>query len=364
MGRALARTGTVVLSFLIALEVGLRIYNPFPFRVRGDHIFLPAHQSYAISHPGSEKLEPVTYVRKNSLGFRGPEPPRDWSGRLTILTIGGSTTECLFNSDGKAWTDQFARRLAAVRSDTWVNNAGFEGHSTFGHLVLLREYVLSMRPRVAIFLIGVNDMKIGSPRPVDNNLNPDNLSAAHRTLTFMADHSEIAAVAENLIRMRRTYEAGVAGYELRLSSLQPRYVERDHEEDMIAEHRAKYLQPYAKRVSEIIRLTRQAGIEPVLVTQPALYGDVTDPTTGTVIATAGIGIASNAHVEWRILELYNDVTRRLAHENGVHLVDLGREMPKDSRYFWDWIHFTNEGAVVVGDIVFDRLREWLTRSRH
>ena len=94
---AFRRTIPVVV-FLLALEIGLRIYNPFPFRVRGDRIVLPVHQRYTIAHTGAARLDPVTHVTKNSLGFRGPEPPRDWSRRVTLLTIGGSTTECLFLS--------------------------------------------------------------------------------------------------------------------------------------------------------------------------------------------------------------------------------------------------------------------------
>jgi len=77
------RAALVILSLLLALEIGLRIRNPFPFRVRGDHIVLTAHQTCTISHPGAIKLDPVTHVTKNSLGFRGPEPSRDWSQRFT-----------------------------------------------------------------------------------------------------------------------------------------------------------------------------------------------------------------------------------------------------------------------------------------
>ena len=116
MARVAKRAALVIVSFLVALEIGLRIHNPFPFRVRGDHIILPAHQKYTISHTGAIKLDAVTHVTKNSLGFRGPEPPRDWSERLTILTIGGSTTECLFLSDGKTWTDQLTRRFLALQA--------------------------------------------------------------------------------------------------------------------------------------------------------------------------------------------------------------------------------------------------------
>src|SRR5689334_23246742 len=126
------------------LEICLRIYNPLPFRVRGDRIILPYRQSYTFHTTGTTKLDPVIHHTKNSLGFRGPEPPRDRKTRLTVLTIGGSTTECLFLSDGKTWTDQFARRLAALRSDSWVNNAGLDGQSTFGHLILVRDVVSTL----------------------------------------------------------------------------------------------------------------------------------------------------------------------------------------------------------------------------
>jgi hypothetical protein len=57
-----------------------------------------------------------------------------------------------------------------------------------------------------------------------------------------------------------------------------------------------------------------------------------------------------------VMELYNDTTRRISAAARVRLIDLAREMPKDPRYFSDWIHFTNDGAVMVGDLVFQGLR--------
>jgi len=355
------RIVTPVLVFVIALEIGLRIYNPLPFRVRGDHIVLPAHQSYTISHPGATKLDPVTHVTKNSLGFRGPEPPRDWARRVTILMVGGSTTECLFLSDGKTWTDQFARRVAAVRPDVWVNNAGLEGHSTFGHLVLLRDFVAALRPSIAVFLVGVNDMSLASPSPMDAAVNPQNLSAAHRVLTFVADHSEIGAVGENLVRMSRSYRASLGNGEENLTTVSRRIVGDADGERLVDEHRSKYLPGFTSRLAQIVEMSRAAGIEPVLMTQPALYGDGVDPTTGVALDTAAVGGITNGHVQWRVLDMYNDVTRETSARSHVSLVDLARRLPKDSKYFSDWIHYTNEGAVLVGDIVFSHLEPRLRR---
>ena len=257
MARVAKRAALVIVSFLLALEIGLRIHNPFPFRVRGDHIILPAHQSYTISHHGAIKLDPVTHVTKNSLGFRGPEPPRDWSGRLTILTIGGSTTECLFLSDGKTWTDQLTRRFLAVKPDVWINNAGFEGHSTFGNLILLREFVVSMRPKVALFLTGYNDMKLAAALPRDQELNPRNLSVGHRTLTFLADHSQVGAVTENFVRMLRTYQAGVRSDEIHPERLPSRLLDEEKTNAILDEHRSRYLTGYEGRLTEIVDTHRR-----------------------------------------------------------------------------------------------------------
>ena len=58
---------------------------------------------------------------------------------------------------------------------------------------------------------------------------------------------------------------------------------------------------------------------------------------------------------WDTVEAYNDVTRKITRENGITLVDLARTMPKSSRYFYDFIHYTPQGAQAIGDILDDSL---------
>ena len=61
------------------------------------------------------------------------------------------------------------------------------------------------------------------------------------------------------------------------------------------------------------------------------------------------------------LRLYNDETRKASAEAGLPLINLARELPKNSTYFSDWIHFTAEGATMVGDIIFRHLEPKLAR---
>jgi len=338
-----------LLLVLVALELLLHVYNPLPFRVRGDRIVLPVHQRYEFKNDVASKLDPVVHHTKNSLGFRGPEPPNDFASRLTILTIGGSTTECLFLSDGRTWTDEMARRVAATFPDVWVNNAGLDGQSTYGHLVLLRDFVDDLHPRVAVFLIGANEIGLDASNPYDEALAPPR-SHARAVGAFVTAHSELAGLAQNLLRVARTRREGFGHGQIDVKALR----QLEHDEVVSTATIATYsaaLPSFAARVAALVDEARRHGIEPVLVTQPMLNGDAIDPATGVDLSTVQVRGAANGRLWWRVQELYNDVTRRTGKDRGVLVVDAAREMPKDSRLFYDFMHFTNEGARVLGDIV-------------
>ena len=345
---------------LVLFELCLRVYNPLPSRVKGDRIVLPVRQTYTFTNSSTRKLDPVTTHTTNSLGFRGPEPPADWASRLTILTIGGSTTECTFLSDGRTWTDQLARRVTALRDDSWVNNAGLDGQSTFGHAVLLRQFVGTLHPSLALFLIGTNDVERGGANGYDVALTPATGAGFHRAWVLLADHSELAGLALNAARAIRARRAGFGHSEVDLTTARQRHIDPPEIARVLQEHRDKYLAGYRSRVIALVALTRRSGITPVLITQPALFGDAIDPSTRIDLGAVQVNGRGNGLLEWRLLELYNDVTRQVGAEAGVLVVDLARAMPKDSRYFYDFLHFTNDGAVRVGDIVFSGIEPAIT----
>ena len=97
----------LLISFILVLgfcELILRIYNPLGFRIKGNKIILPINKQEIIHHEhGLGKLDRVVVHQRNSLGFRGPEPPADFSRYLTIVTVGGSTTECFDLAEDKTW---------------------------------------------------------------------------------------------------------------------------------------------------------------------------------------------------------------------------------------------------------------------
>jgi hypothetical protein len=100
-------------------------------------------------------------------------------------------------------------------------------------------------------------------------------------------------------------------------------------------------------------------IEPVLITQPTLYGPGRDPVTGVDLAAVKVGDNMNGGLMWQIVDLYNAVTRQEAQTERVLLIDLAQEMPRNSAYYYDYLHYTEPGAAEVATIVDRRLSPWL-----
>jgi hypothetical protein len=50
---------------------------------------------------------------------------------------------------------------------------------------------------------------------------------------------------------------------------------------------------------------------------------------------------------WNLLELYNEAVREIGRERWVLVIDLARRIPKDSRLFYDFVHFNNDGSAAV-----------------
>lgn len=345
----------LVAGMIVALgiaEVALRLYNPIELRLRGTRIVLPTTTRSVLHLEHARQLASPVRVSRNSLGFRGPEPPRPFTPAVSLLTIGGSTTECRLLSDDETWPAVLAQRLAPRVPHLWLNNAGLDGHSTYGHLMLLQQVVAPLHPRYALFLIGVNDVGRDDLNDFDRTMLLEQRGLGARVVAA----SELLSTAQVLLRSLRAAREGRGHkWELDLTraARRRRELAPDAEATMLGEHRAG-VAAYARRVETLIQAARAAGIEPVLITQPALWGDGADAATGIPLGTIVSG-RSNAAARWRVLELYNAATRRAGTEHGVLVIDLAAALPKDSRLFYDWVHFTADGAQRVADIIQEAL---------
>jgi hypothetical protein len=359
-GRIIRYALYLFLSVFLLLEIALRIYNPFHLRLKGDKIVLPVNQRATITNRINPKLDPVIINTRNSLGFRGPEPPPagQWAHELTLISIGGSTTECHFLSDDSTWPFLLGRKLADSFAPCWLNNAGLDGHSTYGHLVLLNDYVKKLKPSVALFLTGINDVEATEPSFHDKL----NTRGAYPDLKhYIFENSELLNLLLNLSRGWRAQKFNnTTNSMMVLNSVQRRVLP----EAAIAARLAvqgPYLAAYRARLERLADTCIRYHILPVFLTQPDQFGVGVDPLTGADLAAFPIGDSLNGRLLWEMLEKYNDVTRRICLEKGLPLIDLARSMPRDSRYYYDMSHFTNPGAAKVASLVAEGLEPVLDK---
>ena len=191
----------ILLSLMFAFsvcEITLRFYNPFGFRIKGNNIVLPVNKTEILHHDKCTKIDALVVHHNNSLGFKGPDPPKDFADWLTVVAVGGSTTECLEIAADKTWPHQLGIKLQQDFSKLWMNNAGFCGHSTYGHYILMQNYIAKLKPKVAVFLIGINEVGVSNPREFDTRMSTSlSLRSMDKFLASLAYRSEVASVALN-----------------------------------------------------------------------------------------------------------------------------------------------------------------------
>lgn len=123
------------------------------------------------------------------------------------------------------------------------------------------------------------------------------------------------------------------------------------------------LNEYKKRVVKLVKSSRSFGIEPILLTQPTLVGKGKDPITNINLETIE-WIKWNGKTYWSMLEKYNKITKEVGTELNVKTIDLAHKLPKNSIYFYDFIHFTNAGSEKVSEILATELIPFLQQQGH
>ncbi len=340
----------VVFSILI-LEIFLHIYNPFAFRQKGDKIILPINFNRVYKNPKIQGLDSIIHHSKNSLGFRGEEAPRQMENYTTIIAVGGSTTECYYISDGKDWVTLMNDKLQNELDSVWVNNAGLDGHSTFGHQILLEDYLLKLKPNYILFLIGRNDvgrrdLTVYDKRSINNNKGFKG---------FVKKNSEIVSIIQNIKRNIAARNQNLSHENIVFSELSNLDSINYYKINQKIQKHKTTINAFENRVNQLVKTCKNNGIEPVLITQPTIVGEGIDSISGIDLESVQLCDDLGGKAYFILLEKYNDITRKIAYNYNILLIDLALEMPKSTVYYYDCVHFTNKGAEKVAEIIYNNM---------
>jgi lysophospholipase L1-like esterase len=288
--------------------------------------------------------------RINALGFRGEEISSVKApGRRRIVCLGHSESFGLYESEGAEWPAQLERLLRASRRNVEVINASVVGQGRKTQLAYLTRYVIPLRPDVIVLypsvLLDLFDA-VESPRPAAVPRLPAAMLPRSRALPKVTERLRLLlpqVVADPLRwwlvegRVRRL-EAGLRR-QPPLESLPD------------AEVRA-----FESHLREVIHLLKLKTIAPALATYPTLGDESNLEKYRLLVArqrTWNIRLSERGLVEAALT--LNDVIRRVAAEEGVALANVEPAVPRDLRYFADYVHYTDAGAEAVAKCVADAL---------
>jgi lysophospholipase L1-like esterase len=284
----------------------------------------------------------MAFIEVNRYGLRGPLPelPKP-AGRLRIVALGGSTTFA-FVSDGLDWPSRLQGLLAA-QGNVEVINAGRPGSTTWSDYRYLRDRLLRLEPDVLLLLEGFNDMWRGIKR-------------------HFGDDTDYGVVDEGLPGRQENLDLGPPQrWPLRISfgtyfagRILDNYLDA-RAQTQLTQELPQSAQPlrfepaivaiYERNLGAMIRLAREHGVQPVLITFPgcddaSLPADeqrrrlkyVLDRNPEVDAATAQQG-----------LDLYREATRGVAVQEKTLLVDAATRMTKDTAAYTDTVHLTPQG---------------------
>jgi lysophospholipase L1-like esterase len=320
----------------------------------GNYITLPPQMHATVDIRGADLpgLPPgLRHITTDERGFR-VNPRVDYGAKrgLRIFSIGGSTTEELFLDDESTWTHLLQERIAKRRQLAEVINTGVSALRAAHHLATLK-VVARLEPDLVIFLLGANDWN----RHIKDQFEQKHKSWKPVSVRYSALGTVLDARVISPVRRRitgRTWSDqqrvvdGPKGFpwSKQLSLDRPlMYTFRPTEVAAV----------YAATLREISRECKKSRLTCLFMTQPHAYSETAPAELQSLFwmtpleATYSLDFESMTH----IASLYNEFLKSFAAQEGHPLCDLAAGIEPLPRFFFDDLHFTDEGARHIADLV-------------
>ncbi len=268
---------------------------------------------------------------------------------LSIVFLGGSTTECMFVDE----ENRFPYVVGAIleqETGKKINayNGGLSGNNSLHAIDLLVNKVVPLEPRVVVFMENINDLSTLLYEKTYWNKN--NVRAPIETLVKSKLVGKLLKemLIPNINEAWRNFAKTIF----------------PHEEDEFAQARGKKLtvdqaglaREFAMNLQIFIDICRDRGITPVLMTQANRIKADPDPVVAAYIGRYGQDTGISYRDFKELYDLFNDTIRAVGRKNGVLVIDLAREVPPDKEHLYDMVHFNDAGSRYAAGIIVAQLR--------
>ena len=278
---------------------------------------LPNLNSYRI--PPYSPTEKYAF-RTDENGFIEPSKIHE-NPDLTLVFVGGSTTECE-SVDELYRFPYLAGRILEEKTGKKINsyNAGKSGNNSLHSINNLINKAAPLNPNMIVRMDNVNDLSTLFYEATYWNLNKG--------------RSNLGCFSKNHSLLRNfTNEWDNSPYVHLITD---------------PAHQAQIKQEHYKILKLFIAIVRGMGATPVLMTQANRIEDDPKFATGR----------NDPELDKAYRQLYFDfhnVTRQIAKDENVMLIDLAKEVPPQEALIYDAVHLTNDGSKMVAGIISKKL---------
>lgn len=277
----------------------------------------------------------------NSAGFRGPEVRTD-SGQTRVVTYGASETFGIYEDPGQEFPRILERDLNATDRNGRgfeVINAGVPGMRVGSGAAYLQQIGAALHPKVVIIYptpthyIGVTHPYCD--RTTERASVPPHQPPELRVLKKAQDRVKEVLPPAALTWMR---EAGIAWDNRGRAAL-----------DRVA---TVSMEAFRTDLACAIRASRETGALPIVVTHATRFAATPRPDDEYWLTGWRFQYPELRQSGFLSLEASaNEITRAVAHEQGVPLVDASVALGGDPKNFADHAHFTDLGSTRMADLL-------------
>ena len=280
------------------------------------------------------------YGMRGTLAWNCPE-------KIDILTIGGSTTDQRYITDGQTWQDVLQNEFQKQGKNFIIGNAGVDGQSTLGYIRNFEVWfplVPNLSPKYVFFYIGINDVLTIQSNTDYSFLNNNSF----RGIKINSVLYNLGRKIQGLYLAKMVYR--VAHRKIDFSQIQ--YVDKGtRPEEFFDSYRVDVNVGYRKRLLKLIEMTEAMGAKPVFITQPSrIYKYEKDDTM------MGVEEEINGIDFYKMLSEVNRVIYEVA-GNKYIVVELTELRIWNDNDFYDFMHMTPSGAQKVGFAIYEQIKD-------
>lgn len=345
----ISTTAFILLATFLLAEVGLRIYQNVAGNIPVTS-FLPGYKiekrfvlsPFLVFGPRIDWQVPnkrnLQHAYFNPQGFRTPGlVGKKPDGEYRIITLGGSTTEDIWNDEGIHWPLVLEQQLHhRGHPEVRVLNTAMSAYTTAHSLIRLAFDITDYSPDMVIVMHNINDLMVNYQAVFQGEAVDPYYRVLYSTKRFTGDITDEDVVVSRVVHAITTrFKAW------RESQARPLVADSD-----ISRERDYF----SRNLSNLISLAQAHNVKIVLLTEPYAKSELAYENA----RSNGRPFPRHARL-LADLATYNDAITEVGKKHRVAVIDMATHMHDKENYFSDTVHYSAEGTESFGKILAPRL---------